>query len=93
MGQIELARFVNPAGLTGLGENLYGISDASGQPILEVPGQNGMGTLSQGYTEASNVQVVEEMVNMITAQRAYEIVSKAITVSDQMLQVANSMKT
>ncbi|MGB7570024.1 MAG: flagellar basal-body rod protein FlgG [Chitinivibrionales bacterium] len=93
IGQIELARFVNPAGLTGLGQNLYSISDASGQPILETPGQNSMGTLSQGYTEASNVQVVEEMVNMITAQRAYEIVSKAITVSDEMLQVTNNLKT
>ena len=92
IGQIELARFVNPAGLIGLGENLYGMSDASGEPIVETPGQNGMGTLKQNYTEASNVQVVEEMVNMITAQRAYEIVSKAITVSDQMLQVTNSLK-
>jgi flagellar basal-body rod protein FlgG len=93
IGQIEIARFVNPAGLTGMGENLYRISDASGEPILETPGANGMGTLSQGYTEASNVQVVEEMVNMITAQRAYEIVSKAITVSDQMLQVTNNLKS
>jgi flagellar basal-body rod protein FlgG len=93
IGQIEIARFVNPAGLMGLGGNLYGISDASGEPILEAPGQNGMGTLQQGYTEASNVQVVEEMVNMITAQRAYEIVSKAITVSDQMLQVTNNLKS
>jgi flagellar basal-body rod protein FlgG len=92
IGQIEIARFVNPSGLRALGENLYGISDASGEPILETPGSNGMGTLSQGYTEASNVQVVEEMVNMITAQRAYEIVSKSIQVSEDMLSIANNLK-
>lgn len=92
IGQVEIARFVNPAGLRAIGENLYGISDASGESILEMPGANGMGTLSQGYTEASNVQVVEEMVNMITAQRAYEIVSKSIQVSEDMLQVANNLK-
>jgi len=92
IGQIEMARFVNPAGLRALGNNLYGVSDASGEPIVETPGENGMGTLSQGYSEASNVQMVEEMVNMITAQRAYEIVSKSIQVSDEMLQVANNLK-
>jgi len=92
IGQIEMARFVNPAGLRGLGNNLFGISDASGEPIVETPGENGMGTLLQTYTEASNVQMVEEMVNMITAQRAYEIVSKSIQVSDEMLQVANNLK-
>jgi flagellar basal-body rod protein FlgG len=92
IGQIEIARFVNPSGLRALGENLYGVSDASGEAILETPGENGIGTLSQGYSEASNVQVVEEMVNMITAQRAYEIVSKSIQVSEDMLQVANNLK-
>ena len=92
IGQIEIARFVNPAGLRALGQNLYGESDASGEPVLETPGENGMGTLQQGYTEASNVQVVEEMVNMINAQRAYEIVSKSIQVSEEMLQVANNLK-
>jgi flagellar basal-body rod protein FlgG len=75
-----------------LGENLFGVSDASGEPVLETPGENGMGTIQQGYSEASNVQVVEEMVNMITAQRAYEIVSKSIQVSEEMLQVANNLK-
>jgi flagellar basal-body rod protein FlgG len=93
IGQMELARFVNPSGLRSLGNNMYGVSDASGEPILETPGENGMGKLNQGYTEASNVQMVEEMVNMITAQRAYEIVSKSITVSDEMLQTANNMKS
>jgi flagellar basal-body rod protein FlgG len=93
IGQIEIARFVNPEGLVGLSGNLYGVSDASGEPSLQTPGQNGIGTLLQGYTEASNVQVVDEMVNMISAQRAYEIVAKAITVSDQMMQTTNSMKS
>jgi flagellar basal-body rod protein FlgG len=93
IGQMELARFVNSSGLRSLGSNMYGVSDASGEPILETPGENGIGKLNQGYTEASNVQMVEEMVNMITAQRAYEIVSKSITVSDQMLQTANNMKS
>jgi flagellar basal-body rod protein FlgG len=92
LGQIELARFVNPSGLRALGENLFAESEASGEPIVEAPGENGMGKLMQQYTEASNVQVVEEMVNMIQAQRAYEIVSKSIQVSEEMLQVANNLK-
>lgn len=92
LGQIELARFVNPAGLKALGGNLFSVTEASGEPIVELPGEQGMGLVQQGYTEASNVQIVEEMVNMITAQRAYEIVSKAIQVSEEMLQVANNLK-
>jgi flagellar basal-body rod protein FlgG len=92
IGQIELARFINPSGLKAMGNSLYQVTDASGEPVLQNPGENGMGTIQQRYTEASNVQVVEEMVNMITAQRAYEIVSKAITVSDEMMQLANGLK-
>jgi flagellar basal-body rod protein FlgG len=92
IGQIEIARFVNPSGLRALGENLFAESDASGEPVLETPGENGMGVILQGNSETSNVQVVEEMVNMITAQRAYEIVSKSIQVSEEMLQVANNLK-
>jgi flagellar basal-body rod protein FlgG len=92
IGQIELARFVNPSGLRGLGGNLYGESDASGSPMVLTPGEEGSGTIAQNKVEASNVQVVQEMVNMISAQRAYEIVSKAITVSDDMLQTANNIK-
>jgi flagellar basal-body rod protein FlgG len=92
VGQLELARFINPAGLKALGNNLYGQTEASGQPVVNVPGQEGNGTLMPQYVEASNVQIVDEMVNMITAQRAYEIVSKAITVSDEMLQTANNLK-
>ena len=92
IGQVELARFVNPSGLKSLGGNLYVETDASGDPIINVPGEEGTGTVIQNYTEASNVQLVEEMVNMISAQRAYEIVSKAITVAEDMMQVANNLK-
>lgn len=92
IGQIEIVRFINPSGLRSLGGNLYAMTDASGQPIVSVPGEEGAGTIMKGYTESSNVQVVEEMVNMITAQRAFEIVSKAIQVAEDMLQVANNLK-
>ncbi len=92
IGQIELARFVNPAGLKSIGNNLYTETEASGQPTINAPSEDGMGTLAQGYLEASNVQIVDEMVNMISAQRAYEIVSKSIQVSDEMMQVANNLK-
>ncbi len=86
VGQLQLATFLNPAGLESKGENLYTETDSSGAPNLLNPGLDGAGILSQGYTEASNVNVVEELVNMIATQRAYEINSKAITTSDQMLQ-------
>ena len=92
IGQIEIARFVNPSGLRGLGDNLFAETEASGAPVVLTPGEEGAGTLRQSFLESSNVQVVQEMVNMISAQRAYEIVSKAITVSDDMLQVANNIK-
>lgn len=92
LGQMEIARFVNPAGLMAQGENLYAVSDASGEPIINSPGEEGAGTLRQGYTEASNVQIVDEMVNMITAQRAYEIISKSIQVSEEMMTVVNNLK-
>lgn len=86
IGQFELASFINPAGLEAKGENLYIETSASGAPIVNVPDSNGMGYLVQRYVETSNVNVVEEMTNMIQAQRAYEITSKAVTTSDQMLQ-------
>jgi flagellar basal-body rod protein FlgG len=92
IGQIQLARFANPAGLKSLGQNLYGASPASGQASVEVAGQNGMGSIGQGFVEMSNVKVVEEMVNMIVAQRAYEINAKAIQTSDDMLQIANNLR-
>ena len=92
VGQIQLARFVNPSGLTAIGKNLFVESDASGEPIVNNPGTDGTGTLVQGTLEMSNVQVVEEMVNMIVSQRAYESDSKAITTSDSMLEIANGLK-
>ena len=86
VGQLQLATFLNPAGLESKGENLFTEADSSGAPNLLNPGLDGAGILSQGYTEASNVNVVEELVNMIATQRAYEINSKSIQTSDQMLQ-------
>lgn len=91
-GQIQLAKFLNPAGLSSKGRNLAVATAASGQPIVESAGVNGMGTVAQRYLEVSNVQVVDEMVNMITAQRAYEVNSKAIQTSDDMLNIANGLK-
>jgi len=92
VGTLELARFINPAGLQSMGRNLYTQTAASGDPITGVPGEDGYGTIAQGYLEMSNVSVVDEMVNMITAQRAYEINSKAIQAADDMLQTANNLK-
>jgi flagellar basal-body rod protein FlgG len=92
IGNIELASFVNPAGLNSIGRNLFLITQASGDAIVGTPGEEGYGTLAQGYLEMSNVSVVDEMVNMITAQRAYEINSKAIQAADDMLQTANNLK-
>ena len=86
VGQIQLASFINPAGLEPKGQNLYGETAASGTPNAGVPGQNGLGTVQQGFVETSNVNVVEELVQMIQTQRAYELNSKAIQTSDQMLQ-------
>ena len=92
VGQITLARFVNPAGLTAIGHNLFMESEASGHPLEGNPGDDGAGRLQQSVLEMSNVQVVEEMVNMIVAQRAYESDAKAITTSDSMLEIANGLK-
>jgi len=86
VGTLQLANFINPSGLEARGENLYVETAASGTPSANTPGTNGLGTLKQGYVETSNVNVVEELVNMIQTQRAYEINSKAIQTSDQMLQ-------
>ena len=91
VGTIQLARFVNPAGLVPLGRNLFSPSAASGNPVVENPGVNGMGGLNQFFLELSNVSVVDEMISMIVAQRAYEINSKAIQTSDDMLQTVNNI--
>ncbi len=86
VGALQLSDFINPAGLQAVGENLYEESAASGSPQTGTPGLNGLGTLIQGSVESSNVNVVEELVNMIETQRAYEMNSKAISTTDQMLQ-------
>jgi len=86
VGALQLVNFINPAGLQSAGENLYLETASSGTASTNTPGTNGLGRLSAGYVETSNVNVVEELVNMIQTQRAYEINSKAITTSDQMLQ-------
>lgn len=92
VGTLQMADFVNPAGLQPVGENLYLESASSGSPQVGNPGLNGLGTVMQGYIESSNVNVVEELVNMIETQRAYEMNSRAISTTDQMLQyVANNL--
>ena len=89
-GQIQLANFVNPEGLLKLGENLYSVTDASGQPTLGNPDQNGFGALQQGALEASNVQPVSELIDLITTQRSFELNSQAVQAGDQMMQqIAN----
>lgn len=88
LGQIQTANFINTAGLEAVGSNLYRESAASGAPIVGTPGQGEYGTLNQGSLETSNVNVVEELVNMIETQRAYEMNSKAISTTDQMLSFA-----
>lgn len=86
VGQLQLANFVNPAGLSPIGRSLFVQTDASGQPIVANPGLDGTGTLQQGYLEASNVEVVNEMIDLIASQRAYEVNQKVITTADEMLR-------
>ncbi len=92
IGQIELARFINPGGLKPIGRNLFIATDSSGDAVTATPGSEGMGTIAQGFIELSNVNIVEEMVNMITAQRAFEINSKAVQATDELLQTINNLK-
>ena len=92
LGTIELATFSNPAGLRAMGKNLFLETDASGTPVTGKPGENGLGTVLQGYLESSNVSVVQEMVNMIVGQRAYEANSKSIQAADEMLRQANNLR-
>jgi len=92
-GQIQIAGFPNPAGLNSIGRNLYLPTDASGDPTVASPGgQEGLGSLLQGYTEQSNVSVVEEFINLIVAQRAYEANSKVVKAADDMYQQVNNIK-
>ena len=92
VGQLQMALFVNPAGLAALGDNNYINTAASGDPIVGTPGLEGLGTVKQGFVEMSNVSLVEQMTDLITGQRAYEANSKAITTADNMLDIVNRLK-
>jgi flagellar basal-body rod protein FlgG len=98
LGQIQLVDFLNPSGLQPLGANLFAVpsstdpsSSRSGEPQVSTPGENGTGTLAQGYLEASNVNLIDEMVNLVIAQRAYEVNSKVVMASDQLLSLSNGL--
>lgn len=92
LGQIEMAKFVNPGGLEALGDNLFAKTETSGQPFFGTPGQDGFGKLQQGFLEKSNVDIVTEMVNLIEAQRAYETNSKMVQTAEDMMAMTNSIK-
>lgn len=92
LGQITVASFINPAGLHSQGKNLYASTEASGAAVESIPGVDGAGTLLQGFVERSNVRLVDELVNLIIAQRAYEINSKSIQTADGMLRTATQLK-
>ncbi len=92
VGQIRLVNFANPAGMSGQGRGLFRPTTASGEPVEGIPGSDGLGMLTQGFLEVSNVSVVEEMVNLIIGQRAYEINSRAIQAADEMLQTATNIR-
>jgi flagellar basal-body rod protein FlgG len=91
IGQIQIARFANPAGLQALGRNLLGETESAGTPQVGNPGEDGRGTLLQGFVEQSNVSVVEELIALIVGQRAYEVTSRAITAADEMLRTTNGI--
>jgi flagellar basal-body rod protein FlgG len=92
VGKIELVRFANPSGLTPIGKNIFKESAASGDPVTGTPGTEGFGRIAQGFLELSNVNIVDEMVNMIIAQRAYELNSRAIQTGDAMLGIVSTLK-
>jgi len=92
LGDIQLIRFMNAGGLKALGDNLYAETEASGIPIYGTGGENGFGEINQGYLESSNVDIVEEMIAMISAQRAYEINSKTVKTVEEMMTMANNLK-
>jgi flagellar basal-body rod protein FlgG len=92
IGEIQLMKFMNPGGLKAIGNNLYTETETSGAPLLGTPGADGFGEINQGYLESSNVDVVEEMISMITAQRAYEVNSKTVKAVEEMMTMANNLK-
>lgn len=91
VGTIQLVRFQNPSGLLAIGHNMYVETSASGNPIQDTPGQNGMGTIQQGFLEGSNVQIVEELIGLIKAERAFESNSKIISTSSDILKQTNNI--
>lgn len=91
LGRIDVVTFSNPTGLKAVGDSLYVATENAGQVTVNAPGENGAGTLSQGFLEGSNVKLIDEMVNLIVAQRAYEINSKVVTASDELLSISNSL--
>ena len=92
LGQLQLANFMNPGGLNPVGDNLYTATQKSGDAVSSLPGDNGFGTVAQGFLEASNVNLIEEMVNLVVAQRAYEINSKVVQAADEMQSISNNMR-
>lgn len=92
LGQLELSSFTNPQGLDPIGENLYTAGQLAGQPRISKPGEDGNGAIAQGYLESSNVKLAEEMVNLVLAQRAYELNAKIIQTSDEMLGISNNLR-
>lgn len=92
LGQIEIAKFINPGGLSALGDNLFAETEASGMAYFGSPGSDGFGLIRQGYLEQSNVDIVNEMVKLIEAQRAYETNSKMVQTAEDMMSVTNSIK-
>ena len=92
VGQVQLARFQNVAGLRAAGRNLFTETDASGAPQVGNPGEDGFGSIAQGFVEQSNVSIVEELVHLILAQRGFETNSKAVQTADEILQLANQLR-
>jgi flagellar basal-body rod protein FlgG len=92
LGQLQITHFTNPAALQAQGDDVYVASEAAGDPTTGVPGQDGLGSLQQGFLEGSNVKMVDEMVNLIIAQRAYEASSKIVQASDEMMQMVNNLR-
>lgn len=92
LGQLELTGFPNLEGLSPIGDNLYTASERTGAAVVAKPGEDGMGTIAQGYLESSNVDLAQEMVNLVLAQRAYELNSKVIQASDEMLSISNNLR-
>jgi flagellar basal-body rod protein FlgG len=92
LGQLQLAKFVNPDGLLKLGDNLYQITDASGDETTDNPGQNGFGNIRQGFLEASNVEPVNELIDLITTQRSFELNSQVVQAGDQVMQIVANLR-